>query len=115
MPGPGGVLGGSHPASSLLGLGVGGGSPLGRSLRGVDGPHPGTRWGIGLGQSQGPQICCRSPGLAASAQILGAFQSPCSLRGFCAPTVLLLWGLCGIRAAQSHPITPTPAVALSSF
>lgn len=74
-PAPG-ELGGSHPASSLLGLGVGGGSPLGWSLRGVDGPHPGTRWGIGLGQSQGPQICCRSPGLAASAQILGAFQSP---------------------------------------
>lgn len=45
----------------------------------------------------------------------GLFSPPRSLRGFCAPTVLLLWGLCGIRAAQSHLITPTPAVALSSF
>lgn len=71
-PVPGECVGGSHPASSLLGLGVGGGSPLSWSLRGVDVPHPGTRWGIRLGQSQGPQICCRSPGLAASAQILGA-------------------------------------------
>lgn len=71
-PGPGGVWGGSHPSSSLLGLGVGGGPPLARSLRGVDVPHPGTRRGIRLGEPQGPQTCSRSPGLAASTRTLGA-------------------------------------------
>lgn len=45
----------------------------------------------------------------------GCFSVPLLAPWLLCPTVLLLWGLCGIRAAQSHLITPTPAVALSSF